>query len=204
MLSGMVFVDHMNFNIAVSSYYNSELGERSPDLDYNTIFRGIVSKIPNVNYTKTLVFAPEPDPFLIADKKLQGYYKWVQGMKSAKYLDVVTGRYIARPIDQSVPMDINDHSTYYKVEKGTDINLAIHALTKAHNNAYDIAFVVSADTDYISLYRQLKSIGKLVVVVAVKGQSLGKVIPEVDDYIMLDDKFFQQHIRKRNGDSETR
>ena len=199
----MVFVDHMNFNIAVSSYYN-RLEKKSPDLDYNTIFRGIVSKIPNVNYTKTLIFAPKPDRFLMADKKLQGDYKWVQGMKSAKYLDVVTGRYIARPIDPSVPMDINDHSTYYKVEKGTDINLAIHALTKAHNNAYDIAFVVSADTDYISLYRQLKSIGKLVVVVAVKGQSLGNVIPEVDDYIMLDDKFFQQHIRKRNGDSETR
>ena len=87
--------------------------------------------------------------------------------------------------------------TYYKVEKGTDINLAIHAITKAYNNAYDVAFVVSADTDYISLYRQLKSIGKLVVTVAVKNQKLGKVIPEVDDYIILDDSFFSQHIRAK-------
>lgn len=204
MLSGMVFVDHMNFNIAVSDYYSNKLGQKSPDLDYNTIFQGIVSKVPNVNYTKTFIFAPEPDPFLMVDKKLKGYYKWVQGMKNAKYLDVITGRYIARPVDPSVPMDINDHGTYYKVEKGTDINLAIHAITKAYNNAYDIAFVLSADTDYISLYRQLKNIGKMVVVVAVKGQSLGKIIPEVDDYIMLDDAFFQKHIRKRDMGIEAR
>ncbi len=92
-------------------------------------------------------------------------------------------------------MDITDKSTYYKVEKGTDINLAIHAITKAHNNAYDVAFVLSADTDYISLYRQLKSMGKLVIVAAVRGQTLGKVIPEVDDYIMLDDSFFSNNIR---------
>ena len=197
MLRGMVFVDHMNFNIAVSEYYSSEFDQRAPNLDYNTIFRGIVSKRPDISYTKTFIFAPEPDQFLMRDPKLQGYYKWVQGMKNAKYMDVIEGRYIARPVDPNIQMDINNHSTYYKVEKGTDINLALHAITKAHNNAYDIAFVLSADTDYISLYRQLKTIGKMVVTVAVKGQTLGKVIPEVDDYIILDDAFFQKHIRSK-------
>lgn len=195
MLRGMVFVDHMNFNIAVSDYYAS-LGKKAPSLDYNTVFRGIVSKIPNISYTKATIFAPEPDQFLMGDPYLRGYYKWVQGMKNAKYLDVVGGRYIGRPTTDTTPMDITDRSTYYKVEKGTDINLAIHAITKAFNNAYDVAFVVSADTDYISLYKQLKSMGKIVVAVAVHGQKIGKVIPEVDDYIILDDAFFSQHVRQ--------
>lgn len=131
------------------------------------------------------------------DPYLAGYYKWVQGMKNAKYLDVVEGRYIGRPVSDVASMNISDKSTYYKVEKGTDINLALHAITKAYNNAYDIAFVMSADTDYISLYRQLKSIGKIVIVVAVEGQKLRKVIPEVDDYIILDDSFFSQNIRHK-------
>jgi len=196
MLRGMVFVDHMNFNIALSDYY-SKMGEKAPNLDYNTIFRNIVLKIPDVSYTKTIIFAPEPDEFLMQDPYLCGYYKWIQGMKNAKYLDVVEGRYIGRPINDVVSMDITDKSTYYKVEKGTDINLAIHAITKAHNNTYDVAFVLSADTDYISLYRQLKSMGKLVVAVAVNGQKLGKVIPEVDDHIILDDNFFSNNIRKK-------
>lgn len=194
MLRGMVFVDHMNFNIAIGDYYTS-LGKKAPNLDYNTVFKGVLSLVPDVSYTKTIVFAPEPDSFLMNDPYLLGYYKWVQGMKNAKYLDVVNGRYIGRPITDTAHMNIADKSTYYKVEKGTDINLAIHAITKGYNNAYDIAFVLSADTDYISLYRQLKSIGKLVVAVAVKGQSLGKVIPEVDDHIILDDAFFSKYIR---------
>jgi hypothetical protein len=191
----MVFVDHMNFNIAVSDYYSSQ-GQKPPNLDYNTVFRGAVSLIPDVSYTKATIFAPEPDAFLMNDPYLKGYYKWIQGMKNAKYLDVVEGRYIGRPVIDTQSMDISDKSTYYKVEKGTDINLAIHAITKAYSNAYDIAFVFSADTDYISLYRHLKSFGKIVVVVAVKGQRLGKVIPEVDDYIILDDSFFSKYIRK--------
>lgn len=186
----------MNFNIALSDYYKT-LGQSAPNLDYNTIFRGIVKKLDNVSYTKATIFAPEPDAFLMNDTYLCGYYRWVQGMKNAKYLDVVEGRYIARPVSEQTAMDINNRGTYYKVEKGTDINLAIHALTKAMNNAYDIAFIMSADTDYISLYRQLKNVGKLVVAVAVKGQQLGKVIPEVDDHIILDDAFFSGHIRQK-------
>ena len=51
------------------------------------------------------------------------------------------------------------------------------------------------DTDYISLYKQLKSLGKIVVVVAIKGQSLGKITPEVDDYLFLDESFFSLHLR---------
>lgn len=172
-------------------------GITPPNLDYNKIFRNIVANVANTSYTKTIIFAPEPDKFLMNDPYLAGYYKWVQGMKNAKYLDVVEGRYIGRPVSDVASMNISDKSTYYKVEKGTDINLALHAITKAYNNAYDIAFVMSADTDYISLYRQLKSIGKIVIVVAVEGQKLRKVIPEVDDYIILDDSFFSQNIRHK-------
>lgn len=71
----------------------------------------------------------------MTDPYLCGYYKWVQEMKNAKYLDVVNGRYIGRPVTDAAHMDITDKSTYYKVEKGTDINLAIHAITKGYNNA---------------------------------------------------------------------
>jgi len=195
MLRGMVFVDHMNFTIAINDYYREALKKPSPKLDYNTVFRGIVGLLPNVDFLKTTIFAPEPDQFLMKDEYLLGYYKWIQGMKTAKYLDVVEGRYIARPTCEGTPMDINERSSYYKVEKGTDINLAIHAISKAQSNAYDVAFILSADTDYISLYRQLKNLGKLVVVIAIKGQSLGKIIPEVDDYFYLDDTFLSKYIR---------
>lgn len=195
MLRGMVFVDHMNFNIALQSYYKS-LNKLTPKLDYNMLFREVVKLIPNVDYLKTFIFAPKPDDFLMNDSYLKGYYKWLSGLSSAQYIDVIEGRYLARPTS-SAPntMNISDHSTYYKVEKGTDINLAVHALSKAHFNSYDVAFAMSADTDYISVYKLLKSIGKIVVVIGVTGQNLGKIIPEVDDYKFLDDAFFQNCLR---------
>ena len=195
MLRGMVFVDHMNFNIALQSYYKG-LNMSTPKLDYNVLFREVVKLVPDVDYLKTFIFAPKPDDFLMNDSYLKGYYMWVSGLGSAKYIDVIEGRYLARPTS-SVPntMNISDHSTYYKVEKGTDINLAVHALSKAHFNSYDVAFVMSADTDYISVYKLLKSIGKIVVVIGVTGQNLGKIIPEVDDYKFLDDAFFQNCLR---------
>lgn len=112
MLRGAVFVDHMNFNIAVGDYYNS-LGKKTPNLDYNTVFCGVVSLIPGISYTKTTIFAPEPDSFLMQDPYLAKYYKWVQGMRNARYLDVVEGRYIGRPVIDTAPMDIRDKSTYY-------------------------------------------------------------------------------------------
>lgn len=192
MLRGMVFVDHMNFDIALRHLYAEE---RTPKLDYNTLFKGVVGLLPGIDFLKTFIFAPTPDEFLMTDPNLNGYYKWIQGFKSSKYIDVIDGRYIARQVDQDTQMNIADHKTYYKVEKGTDINLAVHALTKAHFNAYDVAFVMSADTDYLTVYQQLKNMGKIVVVVIVKGQNIGKIRPEVDDFIVLDKPFFEQHLR---------
>lgn len=194
LLRGMVFVDHMNFDIALRNLYLPD--ERTPKLDYNTLFKGVVQQIPNVDYLKTFIFAPTPDSFLMEDYTLKNYYKWIQGFKTSKYIDVIDGRYIARPVDPSTAMDISDHKTYYKVEKGTDINLAVHALTKAHFNAYDIAFVMSADTDYLTVYQQLKNMGKIVVVVSVQGQNIGKIRSEVDDSIILNKPFFSLHLRK--------
>ena len=38
MLRGMIFIDHMNFDIALQKYYRS-LGKTTPKLDYNKLFK---------------------------------------------------------------------------------------------------------------------------------------------------------------------
>jgi uncharacterized LabA/DUF88 family protein len=197
----MVFMDYMNFEIALQGYYNT-LNERTPKLDYNKIFKAIAES-RGADFLKTFIFAPEPDQFLIDDEGIKNSYKWLKGMANAKYLDIIFGRHIARPTNADIPMDINKRETYYKVEKGTDLNLAIHAVSKAHYNSYDVAFVMSADTDYISLYRHLKMIGKIVIPVIVKGQYLGKVIPEVDEYLELDKDFFSKYLRNNTFQNNT-
>ena len=55
MLRGMIFVDHMNFDIALQTYYKS-MQLQTPKLDYNLLFRNIVNKIENVDYLKSFIF----------------------------------------------------------------------------------------------------------------------------------------------------
>ena len=194
MLKGMIFIDHMNFDIALQSYYKT-LGRSTAKLDYNKLFEKITKLVDNVDFVKASIFVPKPEPFLMADTRLNNYYTWVSGLGNAPFTDVIEGRYCARPVNSSVPMNIANKSTYYKVEKGTDINLAVDAINKAFHNSYDIAYVVSADTDYIKVYDVLKSYGKLVVVVVVEGQSAYRIKPHVDAVFTLDDTFFSTCLR---------
>lgn len=195
MLRGVVFIDHMNFDIGLRNYYRS-IGEVVPKLDYTLLPKEVVKLIPNVSLLKTYLFIPKPDDFLMKDKRLSSYYKWVTGMRTQPYFDVIEGRYVARPKKAYSDMDINDTETYYKEEKGTDINLATYALGNAFYNSYDIGFFLAADTDYISVYSLLKNIGKLIVVACVKGQNISKLIPHVDNHKIMDKEFFDKCMRK--------
>jgi hypothetical protein len=194
MMRGMIFLDHMNFDIALQKYYYG-LNKQTPKLDYNKLFKELTLLIQNVDFIKAFVFIPKPDDFLMKDVRLANYYNWVVGLKNAPYIDVIEGSYVARPINDAAQMNINDKTTFYKVEKGTDINLAVHAINKAFYNSYDIGFFMSADTDYITVYSVLKSIGKLTVTVAVKGQNIHKLKPHVDNNIILDELFFNKCLR---------
>ena len=194
MLKGMVFIDHMNFDIALQRLYQTQ-NMQSPRLDYNKLVREVPKIIPNVDFVKAYLFVPRPDEFLKNDTKIMNYYKWASGMRNAPFIDVVEGMYISRPVEGKTK-NISDPSTYYKVEKGTDVNFAIHALSKAFFNAYDIGFFMSADTDYINVYEMLKRIGKIVVQVSVKGQQSNSMKEHVDKQIILDEQFFQKCLRE--------
>ena len=99
----------MNFDIALQKYYKS-LNKPTIKLDCNKLFRNVCTQISNVDFLKGFIFVPKSDEFLMKDKNIEG-------------------RYVARPVDEDIPMEIGNKSTYYKVEKGTDINLAAHAIS---------------------------------------------------------------------------
>ena len=65
---------------------------------------------------------------------------------------------------KGISLDLTNPDTYYTEEKETDINLATHMLAKGFQNAYDIAILVSGDTDYIKVVETLHNIGKTVVI----------------------------------------
>lgn len=199
MLRGMVFLDYLNFDISFKKYYIN-LKQPAPRIDYSRLMFNISRLKRDTVHTKSYIFAPRPCDFLLNDPYYENYYNWIRSLESFKYIDVVYGRSIARPTPPTADMDINDKSTYSVTEKGTDLNLGLYALSGAFHNSYDIAFVVSGDTDYISLYSQLKNYGKLVAVVVVEGQPHKTLVPYVDDYYTLNDSFFSRCLLKPKGD----
>ena len=162
---------------------------------FNKIPKEVVNLLSNPHtLVKTFLFAPKPDDFLITDSKRKATYNWITGLKNQDYFTVIEGSHVARPV-AGATMDINNPATYYIEEKGTDVNLATHVLTKGFHNAFDTAIIMSGDTDYIPVMDILNTIGKNVVVVGVKGQNLFKFKHHTDAQLILDDNFFQNCLR---------
>jgi len=62
--------------------------------------------------------------------------------------------------------------TYH--EKGVDVRLAVEMIRFARKNQYDVAYLLSSDTDLVPAVEEVKSFGKKVHYVGVaKGQSFG-------------------------------
>jgi len=217
MQRAMVFIDFENFDIAKYNYYKrrslEEAQEKAagaglpipitvpvtnPRLDFNELPKKVVELLPEKHVlVKTFLFAPKPDQFLIADPRRAGTYNWINGLKNQKYFTVVEGTHSARPVSGFTykSMSISNPGSYYVEEKGTDINLAAHLITKGFMNAYDTAIIMSGDTDYIPVLDILNMLGKNTVVVGVQGQNLYQFLHHSDDQLLIDDALFQTCLR---------
>lgn len=59
-------------------------------------------------------------------------------------------------------------------EKGVDVKIAVEMIRFARENAYDVAYLLSSDTDLVPAVEEVKSFGKKVWYVGIsKGQSFG-------------------------------
>lgn len=192
----MVFIDFENFNIALTKYFK-KMEKPVARLDYNKVPRRIVEMLPGNNeLIKTFLCAPKPDDFLMQDTRRKSTYDWINGLKNQKYFTVLEGQHIARPVSgYNGRMDIQNPASFYVEEKGTDINMGAHLVTKGLLNAYDTAVIVSGDSDYLPVLEILNMIGKATVVVGVYGQNMTTLRKCADDMILLDETYFNQCLR---------
>ena len=192
MQKAMIFIDFENFNIALMNLYKKQ-GKSFARLDYNAFPQKLISRLPNNHrLIKTYLFAPKPDDFLMQDGRRKNTYDWINGLKNQKYFTVIEGQHLARPVSgySFSEMDINKPETYFVVEKGTDVNMAAHLITKGFLHAYDTALILSGDSDYIATLDILNTIGKTTISVGVKGQNLSRLKEHSDDVVILDTDFF--------------
>lgn len=149
----MVFIDYQNFNIGLKKHY---LGRNFKSINYSKLGKEINKYIPlDSEVVKTYLFAYRPCDELMQLEPYQTYYTWLtESMRKVPYLEVIEGRQDIHRI-RGIEFDINNPDTYTTEEKETDINLATHMVAKGFQNAYDIAILVSGDTDYVNVIKTL-------------------------------------------------
>ena len=167
-----------------------------PRLDYQKLSQNLCCTIPlgDIKLIKTMLFIPEPDSFLLQDTYWKEYDRSLSGLQSKAFLDVIKGRFVTYPTDFNIPKNINDKRTYFKVEKGTDMNIASSMLTMAFNDSYDIAILISGDSDYTTILTTLRTIGKLSCVAIVEGQN-SKLSAIADSHYTMRENFFNNALR---------
>ena len=207
MLRTMVFIDYQNFNINLQYHYKENGIDRTTvkSINYHMLAREIDKKLPFYSQVmKTYLFAFKPCEQLMKLERYSKYYAWLTTMRNTPYFEVIEGRQEIRPI-KGIPLDINDYHTYTTIEKETDINLATHMLSKGFQNAYDIAILVSGDTDYIKVIETLHNIGKTVVIAHFQHQSIAKYNGIIDSHVVLYDDILHrsQNIKPKSRETYT-
>lgn len=195
MLRVMVFIDYQNFNINLLEHYKRQNKDVKP-INYWALGKEINTIIPfQSEVIKTYLFAYEPCEELKKIPYYNKYYNWLDELRKTPYLEIIEGRQEIRTYD-GIDLDINNPKTYFTEEKETDINLATHMVAKAFQNAYDIAILVSGDTDYIKVVETLHNIGKTVVIAHFAHQNVHRYDKICDANIVLYDTILNKSVNK--------
>ena len=195
----MVFIDYQNFNIASQNFFRNN-NKEPIRVDYVTLAKELTKQLPmSSELMKTYLFAYKPsDDLLESVPEYARYYKWLTGLKTHNYLEIIEGRQEIRPINSHTDVDLTDPSTYTTTEKGTDVNLAVTMLSKAYNNSFDISILVSGDTDYIPVVELLHQLGKIVVIATMPDQNISKYDAIKDAHIKMHPDFLCKCVRDKS------
>jgi len=167
----VVFIDGSNF------YHSIKLSFNKTNVDI-TKFITYLSQDNNLIVIKYYSAAINQFDDLEEYKKQQKYFDY---LNKVKRLDLYLGRLEKRP---------NSH----KVEKGVDVKLAIDLLSLAYHDIYDIAIIISNDSDFVPAIKEIQNLGKQAYNVsfpATKCYHLNKVcdktikINNIDNFLKL-------------------
>ncbi len=85
---------------------------------------------------------------------------WLDNLSKSKKRDAISS-WVKREL-----WDIAKKKDFFWVEKSVDVNIATDMVSMAHENEYDVAYLLSADGDFTPAVQKVHDIGKKVVVVS--------------------------------------
>ena len=153
----IVYIDGFNL------YYRALKGTPYKWLALDAFCRKLLPKndIVRVKYFTARVSARPNDPEQPTRQQM-----YLRALRTLPELDIIEGSFLSNAVWRPQVIDRERRTlgepvlVYRTEEKGSDVNLASHLLTDACQGAFEVAVIVSSDTDFllpITLVRQVMS-----------------------------------------------
>ncbi len=163
----MIFIDGSNF------YHNLKQGFQKTQIDFSKLINKLAE--PNRELVRTYYYNAPVDRN-VNEEEYKKQQKFFEAIKKIDSFEVKLGRLQSK----------QDGS---KVEKGTDVNIAVDMLTKGYKDQYDVAILISGDADLVQVVQEIKDLAKHVELVVVPGQKCYHLRDVADRVITIDDAF---------------
>ena len=161
----------------------------------------------NFNLIKTYYYCSVPDPEYEDDIGKERARKQILGLEQLKKIPLLDVRvfklrYGMRTLRHKVTCTHCQNEFYLndnvltKREKGVDICIAVDMLSQAYNNAYDVALLLTGDSDFVPAIEKVKALGKIVYCAAFQTPPFDKLAKACDDYILLNNNIGGIYPRK--------
>jgi uncharacterized LabA/DUF88 family protein len=136
--------------------------------------------IGQIKYFTAMVSARPGDP----DQPLRQQL-YLRALRTLPKLSVHLGHFLTHEVTMPMVVPAGQPQKYVRVikteEKGSDVNLATHLLHDAHRGAFDIAVVVSNDSDLLEPIKIVRQqLGKKVGVLNPQKNPSRAILPHID------------------------
>lgn len=190
----MIFIDLNNFNDGLKTHYQKltdNVGKPLSPPNFDII--KLSEKLANGrSLLRTYVYTAQGDKEDNPEAH-EKHRRFIDALRRIPRVEPVVG-FLSK---QSIPDKVfnpKDSSTYIHVEKETDVNIAKDLLTKAFFNAYDTAIIISADSDFVPVFKVVREIGKNIELVMVSGQG-SRSEAVADSFMKVDRDFMNTCLR---------
>lgn len=141
-MKASVYIDGYNF------YYGCIKGTRYRWLDFSKLCGMLLPKdeVKRIKYFTALVHPRPNDP-----EKLWRQQLYLRALQTIPKMEIVLGSFLSHEVRMPLAPAGTGYANVIKTEeKGSDVNLATHLLLDAFKNEYELAVVVSNDSDLLT------------------------------------------------------
>jgi uncharacterized LabA/DUF88 family protein len=142
LLRANIYVDGFNL------YYGALKGTPYRWLDIAKLGRLMLPRdtIGQIKYFTALVNPRPTDP----DQRTRQQI-YLRALQTTPNLEIIYGHFLTHEIMMPLAPPNSGYAKVIKTEeKGSDVNIALHLLSDGYKNAYDVAIIVSNDSDLLS------------------------------------------------------